>query len=143
MRHIGILTGVCVVFAILLLTETTVACSCVSSPSGNPPCQSFWNTPVVFSGRVAAISPEETKAGSSGFFRRLQVRFAVSTAHRGNVSGFVDIVTGQGGGDCGYRFEVNEHYLVYASKREDGVLSTGICSPTKKLAEAQDDLGFI
>ncbi len=119
------------------------ACSCVGFMSGNPPCQSFWNSPVVFSGRVESIKPVEVKVGDAGHFEQLIVRFAVSGDHRGGIGQTVDIVTGRGGGDCGYRFETNEHYLVYASKGENGMLSTGICMPTKKLADAQEDLQYI
>jgi hypothetical protein len=135
-----VLSFVAVILAIFFFVESAAACSCVSFRSGNPPCQSFWNSPVIFSGRVTEIGPVEAK--SDPFMQR-RVRFAVSADHRGGVGQIVDVMTGQGGGDCGYRFEPNEHYLVYAHKGENGVLSTGICSPTKKLSEAGEDLQYI
>ncbi|MGE0655443.1 MAG: carboxypeptidase regulatory-like domain-containing protein [Pyrinomonadaceae bacterium] len=129
--------------AVLTFVRSVDACSCVGARSGNPPCQSFWNSPVVFSGRVAEITPVEVKVGELASFRQFRVRFAVSADHRGGVGQIVDVTTGQGGGDCGYKFEINEHYLVYAYKGENGTLSTGICSPTKRLVEASDDLEYI
>jgi 5-hydroxyisourate hydrolase-like protein (transthyretin family) len=54
------------------------------------------------------------------------------------------VVTGLGGGDCGYGFKQGGQYLVYAHRNDkDKRLYTGICSRTRPLAEAADDLAFI
>lgn len=50
------------------------------------------------------------------------------------------IRTGFGGGDCGFPFRKGERYLVYAYGKEDGTLSTGICSRTRHISVADDDL---
>jgi hypothetical protein len=55
----------------------------------------------------------------------------------------LQVVTGAGGGDCGFGFEVGERYLVYASRRESGELTTGICSRTNLLAKAAGDVAFL
>jgi len=114
--------------------------------SSGPPCQSFWASPVVFSGRaveVKSATKELGKRGSGSFTMHVEVRFAVSAEYRGSVGQTVQLVTGTGGGDCGYRFEQGREYLVYAYPGTDGVLSTGICTPTKPLENAVEDLQFI
>ena len=59
----------------------------------------------------------------------VSVKFRVENVWKGKLSREVTIFTGQGGGDCGYRFEVGESYLVYASGSHER-LSTNICQRT-------------
>lgn len=54
----------------------------------------------------------------------------------------ITIETGRGGGDCGYPFERGVEYIVYAFKGRGGSLSTGICSPTKPVGDAAEDLKY-
>jgi hypothetical protein len=52
------------------------------------------------------------------------------------------IETGLGGGDCGYDFRRGLDYIVYASKRPDGGWATGICTPTRLVENAAEDLKY-
>jgi len=54
----------------------------------------------------------------------------------------IEILTGFGGGDCGYPFQTGAEYVVYAYKNSDGRLETGTCSRTRPLAEAGDDVAY-
>ena len=54
----------------------------------------------------------------------------------------IEILTGFGDSDCGYRFKTGEDYVVYAFKNADGRLETGSCSRTRPLAQAAEDLKF-
>jgi hypothetical protein len=54
----------------------------------------------------------------------------------------IEIATGMGGGDCGYPFQPGEDYVVYAYKNAEGRLETNICSRTRPLAQAADDLRY-
>ena len=47
--------------------------------------------------------------------------------------------TGVGGGDCGFSFRAGQTYLVYATGRREA-LHTSICSRTRPLEEATEDL---
>lgn len=114
------------------------ACTCVV---GAPVCDTFWKTDVVFAGEVLEIAPIPNPSGRQ-FMAHKRVRFRVDQSWRGAVEGTVEITTGAGGGDCGYGFEKGERYLVYASAR-DGGLSTSICSRTRPLARASDDLDYL
>jgi hypothetical protein len=74
---------------------------------------------------------------------RRTVTMRVLEVFRGTVGSTVEVMTGAGGGDCGYAFQKGEQYLVYASTDAAGRLSTGICSPTKTLARASQDIAYL
>ena len=127
--------------AALLITihaDRASACSCAAS---GPPCQGYFQVDAVFAGTVTAIS-EVNDHGDDPLFERRVVRLATQRAFRGVEGPTVDVFTGTGGGDCGYAFKTGEQYLVYAFRRQ-GRLTTGICSRTRPLAEAGEDLKFI
>lgn len=71
------------------------------------------------------------------------ITFATRRALRGVEGPTVRVTTGMGGGDCGYNFTIGEQYLVYAYRSKDGAeLGTGICTRTRPLSQAADDLRF-
>lgn len=54
------------------------------------------------------------------------------------------VMTGMGGGDCGYHFRVGTRYLIEAYRRpSDGRLETGICSHTRPIDEAAGFLAYL
>lgn len=142
------------------------ACTCMDDPS---PCSAFRGTPVVFSGLVESIDEEKVKIlrfGKEEVIRTgLVAHFVVEERSKDINANEVDVVTGGGGGDCGYDFKTGERYLVYAYKSESGalnqsmsrtvlapsrrplpkgiVLSTTICSRTRPLAQARDDIDLV
>jgi hypothetical protein len=54
----------------------------------------------------------------------------------------IEIVTGKGGGDCGYSFHSGVSYVIYAYKNSEGRLETGICSRTRPLTQAAEDIAY-
>ena len=121
------------------MTAISLACDCRGE--GIKPCQEYWRADVVFIGTVATIRTVPKKEGAYEFRRQL-VTFAVGEAFRGIRSGQADIFTG--GGDCGYSFKTGETYFVYAYRnKEDGTVSTSICTRTRPLAQATEDLSYI
>ena len=67
--------------------------------------------------------------------------FAVSEPFKGVQAGFADVITGSGGGDCGFNFTVGGTYLVFAHRHPTkGQLTTGICSRTSLVARAGEEL---
>jgi hypothetical protein len=129
-------------FALLMLlfaSATGYACSCMSS---GPPCQAFWKVNAVFSGQVISINSQS--AGDKHGYKMRVVRLLVKEAFRGVDVPEVEVLTGQGGGDCGFGFQIGQEYLVYAYRREtDQLLVTGICTRTRSLGKAQEDLAYI
>lgn len=120
---------------LFFLAGAAWGCSCSVSPVGNPPCQSAWQHSGVFTGMVLDITHSAQR----------QVRFRIAEAFHGLAPDQqeVVVVTGRGGGDCGYAFTRGRDYLVYIWKTPDGALTTGICSPTKPLENAAEDLAYL
>lgn len=135
-RHLVL--GVLTILTIILAADRAHACSCMG---GIPLCETVWKTDVVFSGEVLDISPVPNPHGE-GFQPHRRVRFRVLQGWRGETEPTVELTTGAGGGDCGYNFEKGVAYLVFAHSR-GGALTTGICSRTRRLADAAEDLEYL
>ncbi|HEV7843004.1 MAG TPA: carboxypeptidase regulatory-like domain-containing protein, partial [Pyrinomonadaceae bacterium] len=118
------------------------ACSCQFG--GSAPCQEFWRVDAVFTGRVTGSSQITVDEEPNKRTERL-VRLTVDQRFRGEVEAVeTEVITGWGGGDCGYEFKMGGRYIVYAYRNEkDHKLYTSICSRTRPLAEASDDLAFV
>ena len=129
------------VLASVLAAGAALACSCADP---GPPCRALPQADAVFVGTVEAVD-ERGEAGTPGAVR--QVRLLVDENFRGagvKRGASLEVVTGFGGGDCGYGFERGERYLVYAQHRSGGgSLYAGICSRTARLADAADDLAYL
>lgn len=126
---------------VFVFVDKAQACSCV--PSG-PPCQSFWQADAVFSATVASKSNIANESGIDLKRKEQQVvvKLLVEDVFRGALGGNdIEIVTGMGGGDCGYNFEKGKKYLVYAYESGNR-LHAGICSRTRLLTEAAEDLAY-
>lgn len=127
-----------ILVSILVNSGNVFACSCVVPGT---PREEFERFDAVFLGKVLDID-------SLGY--GYNVEFEVEQSWKGISEKRVVIGTGEGGGDCGYSFEKNEEYVVYAyhdayddyvyDDYDDSGLKTGICSRTAKLEYAQEDL---
>jgi Carboxypeptidase regulatory-like domain len=115
-------------------------CQCVDS---QPACAAFWTyqAGAVFAGTVLKIT--EPERGSESFPQRT-VLLGVDRGYAGVSAKEIEIHTGRGGGDCGYPFQAGHRYLVYALPNpNDHVLRASICSPTKKIEDAGEDLAYL
>jgi hypothetical protein len=90
----------------------------------------------VFSGKILEVTADPEKFS-------IVVKLKVERSWKGSLPEEISINTGRGGGDCGYRFEVGESYLIYAYGSDVGRLSTNICQRTAKLSEAVKDLQIL
>jgi hypothetical protein len=70
------------------------------------------------------------------------VEFAEVQPYRGLQASVATVITAGSGPACGYNFKKGERYLVYATGKA-GALVTGICSRTRLLGEASEDLRFL
>ena len=121
----------------LLAPSRADACTCVT---GIPLCESVWMNDVAFSGEVLSVGRISNPTGElSGSVR---VRFRVFESWRSKVPDEVEVKTGLGGGDCGYTFMKGMTYLVYADSRTGG-LRTSICSRTRPLSQAAEDIAYL
>jgi hypothetical protein len=154
-------------FALILLgiPLPASACSCLSSGS---PCQDYESSEVVAVGLVTAITEDTVDIMIEGVRHgaavRRWVRLLVQQPLKGTSTSELTVVTGGGGGDCGYPFEIGNRYLVYSSGSPGihlnpnqspqpppppagvtagPVIGVNICSRTRMLADAGDDLALL
>src|SRR5688500_18806109 len=118
------------------------ACSCVGP---GPACQATWDAAAVFVAQVvevveavAAQPQAQIPPTFDALFVKRRVRLRIVETLRGPATSIVDVYTGQGDSDCGYRFVAGRTYLVYASE-SSGRYYTGICQRTRPLDEAAED----
>jgi len=132
---------------ILAIAPDSWACSCAAS---GPPCQSAFQADAIFVGTVASITalPDDDlpllRPGEARIPRTLHVEFADVQPYRGLQSTTATVFTAGSGPSCGYAFKTGERYLVYATRQAGGTgLVTGICSRTRRIGDAGEDLRFL
>lgn len=121
-------------------TEQVYACSCVQPGSPSEELEKF---PAVFAGTVVSVQHSYDPDGRSVTRDdRSTIGFEVSTVWKGTVYEEMQITTPPTGGSCGFTFEEGEEYIVYAydSPYVEGGYTTGICSRTALLEQAQEDI---
>jgi hypothetical protein len=130
------------VFFFLCAPFGALACDCGYSGA---PCKAFAATPYIFSGKVVKTSSIPIKLPSGDTYHNRLVLFEIERPYRGlEGKTAAEVVTGSGGADCGYDFRVGEKYLVYAFPHPaTGKLYSGICTRTRRLSEAGEDLEYL
>ena len=125
---------------------TALACSCADP---GPSCQNTFQVDAVFTGSVLSITalPDDgppLRPGEARMPRALRVELSIGEAFRGIQGSTVSLTTAGSGPACGYNFKQGERYLVYAYRAKDSdELVTGICTRTRPIADASEDLEFL
>ncbi|HAX80395.1 MAG TPA: hypothetical protein DCY88_32310 [Cyanobacteria bacterium UBA11372] len=119
--------------SLLAIFQATAAYACSCIPSN--PQQSFESAQAVFAGRVIDVIQPNPDS-------EVQVRFEVSRIWKGQKRPQIVVMTSSSSASCGYSFQAGEQYLVYAS-RQKSQLETGLCSGTKPLSMAEQDLAVL
>lgn len=145
MRRSGLLLTFASLFVVLFSAARAEGCTCMMP---GPPCQAFGAASAVFVGTVTEVRTRGAKsvqaARAEPNWWPVVVKFSVLQPFHGVEGAEVEVATGQGGGDCGYRFIKGASYLVYAHGGRDGKsLTTGICTRTQPLPQAAEDLEFL
>lgn len=160
MRHRKtLLLGLSLLTLLVAGGRAAYACSCL--PPG-PPKQEADGARAVFAGEVievvapggasvkksaaaAGCAPKMVlrSAGSPG--SNLRVRFKVTKAWKDVTGGEVVVTTPVSSAACGYAFTKGESYVVYAygGDEEGRALTTGLCSRTRRLSDADEDLSAL
>ena len=90
----------------------------------------------VFSGSVIEIIMVEDEL--------LSIKFDVIDVWKGVEGKEITVYTGSHDGICGYNFQMNKDYLVYANWNNEakrlGIIGVSLCSRTRLLIEASEDL---
>jgi hypothetical protein len=122
-----------VLLAVTLNPESAYACSCASQTVE----EAVSSSDAVFEGRVVEV---RKGADSSSVSTRMNtVRLLVVRSWKGVAKEAVTVRTATNEAGCGYPFRANQSYLVYANSSQAG-LQTGLCSRTRPIDEAEEDL---
>jgi len=125
-------------------TERLAACTCIQS---GPACQETWRAGAVFVGRVVEIVPqaEQRQIGSSTIASTVfRVRLQATERFRGDLKETVDLFTETSSSACGYEFVQGRSYLIYAHWQQTlSRWSTSICSRTRPVEDAREDLAYL
>lgn len=106
----------------LIFTNQLLACNCVGTAN---PKEAIRNTDQIFKANVLSEKylsiPFEfagQKAGINMEFKQFTLQ--IEKTYKGKIKhGKITITTGIGHGDCGFAFQVNQEYVVYANWRHD------------------------
>lgn len=120
------------------LPKEAYACSCAMPASVQEELQ---RSEAVFSGKVIGITEKKGLLRSSA--DPLTVQVSVSSVWKGTIAPEVTIYTALSSASCGYGFQRNTEYLIYAGRDADGQLQTNLCSRTKPLSKAEEDLAAL
>jgi SdrD B-like domain len=131
--------------ALLIVLSPSIANACQCNRQA-PPCEEFPRASAVFIGRVIDSAEQKTEIDSNGSKRTYDVgiiRFEVEEVFKGIESPTVEIRSGTSGADCGYWFTRGERYLVYAYGDHTGNLETNVCTRTRPIKDAAEDLQYL
>jgi hypothetical protein len=135
-----LITALCVgIAALFALPQVCFACSCIPAES---PAESAAKANAVFRAQVVVVERLEGRQGAQ--YQRAALR--VTTVWKGTVTTETMIYTGSNSADCGYPFQMGGEYVIYANTNTatndwpSAALTTSICSRTRPVAEAADDL---
>jgi hypothetical protein len=144
LKRIILIIAVLTVSLLSVFSASVEACTCGSTFSGSQPCQAYWSSAAVFAGKVTDISIISQDFGNGLIGNRGKVvHFLIEQSFRGVQGTDVEVLTGMGGGDCGYDFRQGERYFVYAYRNpNDGKLGARICGRTRPLSNASADLEY-
>lgn len=116
--------------------SVTYACSCVMPAE---PLEALENSAAVFTGKVVDI--KESKGTIISSADPAEVTFEVVSSWKGVETNKVKLTTELSSASCGFTFTEGESYIVYTGDGgEPEGLKTGLCTRTKLLSSAGEDL---
>ncbi len=118
---------------LLLPARPTFACSCMAPA---PPGEALEQADAVFAGRITE-GPQ--RGGSMDGVAGVAYRFEVSEVWKGDAPSDTWVQTAPDSAACGYNFEADREYLVYATA-QGGEFHTNLCTRTALLGDAVEDL---
>ena len=125
-------------FLIALTASDIFACTC-SLPPENETVEkqvreAYKKSSSVFIGEVLEVIKKPDVFS-------VTIKFKVEKTWNEKFQNVITLTTGQGGGDCGYLFEIGKKYLVYAYG-ERASLGTNICTRTSPV-KSNKDIAFL
>lgn len=109
------------------------ACSCLPPPA---PTTARDQADAVFEARVDSV---QTSDGAG----MVRYELAVQRVFKGELTASTSIVTRTSSAACGRSFVLGKRYLIYAHRNSEGDLSDTLCSRTRQLGTADEDLAAL
>jgi hypothetical protein len=125
------LFGAAIVIAACVAPRVARACSCAPP---RPPLEAQQAAAVVFEGRTFNVARE---GGQNRF------SFEVLRVWKGELPANVQIWSASQSASCGRAYESGLPYLVYAHELPGGLLGDGLCSRTRPVSNAAEDLELL
>jgi Carboxypeptidase regulatory-like domain len=124
-----------VALAQLVALPSLIACSCGPKP---PPCQAYWESPMVFLGTVIDIvHMPDGHVGWSPSRARMRVDRVYKGVSEPTLTLYDD-------GMCdGPKLEVGEQYLMYTRRDENGEIPARGCTRSRHVKFAEEDLKYL
>ena len=137
------LAAVAAILICLAVTAPTRVGACVCGGADSSPCVEASAADAVFVAEaIQASSIDHGWKVSPSLRYETRYRMRVTERFHGSVGAEVDVLTDVTG-SCAFGFEYAVPYVVYAYRRADGQLTTGLCSPTHRVASDKGDLAYL
>ncbi len=125
--------------SLFLLAAPAWACTCSDAPPGA--CAGLQKDDVVFLGVVTGVEtlPPAAPASSSGAAATgatpiVRYHFRIEQKFAGPDAPEIDVFSGGDDGDCGYRFQKGQQYVVFTHQDTEDRLFATICNGTRRRA---------
>lgn len=112
------------------------ACSCIQPGT---PTEELERSDLVFRGVANLVQEPADQTNPENQLENTTVSFSVSKVWKGEPQSRIHIKTTASSAACGYNFETNEEYIVYANI-VDGEPNVSLCSRTSLVSVAADDI---
>jgi hypothetical protein len=149
-KSLTAVTALIPLFLFSLMLENARACSCSGFGLENFQ-QTFDQSAAIFEGRAESMEVVARRLGLGSQPDLLHgiglYRLKILKSYKGQTEGDIFIATGDGGGDCGVRFEIGTEYAVFADARNlyyrRPYLETNFCSGTDASYGAGVQIGLL
>jgi len=123
----------------LFAAEHANACSCLFQDPKDPGVveEALESADIVFVGAVESAEIDGPPEGEYGRMIQTTV-FVVKDSWKGETVNRITTRVNVQCCLCGFRFEEDQTYLIFAHEREEGVYTVSVCSLSRTLAEAGD-----
>ncbi|MDG1994534.1 MAG: hypothetical protein P8J16_08705 [Polaribacter sp.] len=140
-----------ILILILLFSIGSYACDCDGVLTVE---KAYKQSEKVFTGKIISVKPYNSKIYENGDetveeYSTVSVKIEITSLFKGQSKNTIEIITGIGGGDCGYEFAIGEEYLIFAydngfhTKKDDGILETTICDGNGKVSDRNKWLKYL
>ena len=123
-------------FLFLFIVPSSHSCKCMALDVS----AQFQKAALVFTGKIVKIT-ETGKIDKMFSEKEVLVEFVVDKQWKGEHQEKITLKTVQNASSCaGYNFKNDMAYLVFADKNEDNSYDTSLCSGTKFISDAAEDI---